>query len=255
MQEDDYDDDDGAGGAGAGTGAGAAAAEDLDEAGADEPINVADMDMFRAWKTCREMVLERGYKISDESADVEPTFEQFKKLDDMERETEEGFMSIQGEKAIEESADEQEEEEEGFVSGKKKLVVKLIRGSDVKKNYLRDQCEANTITIFVITAKPTKNIISTGDEDDDCTYKYELFRYNEVIFNRTRHRLVPKHELMSKEEKKSVLKMYDCKESQIPRMLKSDFMARYYGANSGDMFKIHRPSPSCGTYITYRMVK
>jgi DNA-directed RNA polymerase I, II, and III subunit RPABC1 len=207
-----------------------------DEAGADEPDTVEEIDMYRAWKTCREMLTERGYEITDEDV-VDSSFEAFKLMKAASMvgvpftDMNDYYLSINGEKD----------------GGKKKIVVKLIgQNVGIKKPFLQGLCQSDSTNIFVITAKPTKNIITTT---------YELFRYSEVIFNRTRHRLVPKHELMSKADKDVVLATYDCKESQLPRMLKSDFMARYYGAKSGDMFKIYRPSPSCGTYTTYRMVK
>lgn len=221
-----------------------AVAADDDEAGADEPDTVEEIDMYRAWKTCREMVVERGYRITDDVADS--SFEAFKQMDQgggphMEDGKSQNNIVIHGTKD----------------NGTKNIVVKLIpQRTTINKKYLNDESQgggddddddgSTTTTIFVITAKPTKIIIGAN---------YELFRFSEVIFNRTHHRLVPKHELMSKADKAAVLAMYDCKESQLPRMLKSDFMARYYGAKSGDMFKIYRPSPSCGTYTTYRMVK
>ena len=219
--------------------AAAAAADDDDEAGADEPDTVEEIDMYRAWKTCCEMVTERGYEITniDGEGDLTgSTFEAFKLMKErMEQEAvTQTYISIHGKTA----------------DGKKQIVVKLIPQKFItNKKFLNGESHddgGDTTTVFVITAKPTKIIIAAN---------YELFRYSEVIFNRTRHRLVPKHELMSKADKDAVLETYDCKESQLPRMLKSDFMARYYGAKSGDMFKIYRPSPSCGTYTTYRMVK
>jgi DNA-directed RNA polymerase I, II, and III subunit RPABC1 len=66
---------------------------------------------------------------------------------------------------------------------------------------------------------------------------------------------VPKHLLLTEAEKKDLLLTYDCKDTQIPRMVTTDFVCRYFGAKPGDMFKIYRPSPSSGFYITYRVVK
>ena len=107
----------------------------------------------------------------------------------------------------------------------------------------------DTAIIYIIKSKPNVFVCKEIRDTDVC------FLYTEVIFNRTKHRLVPKHILLSEAEKKDLLHTYDCKDTQLPRMVTTDFICRYFGAKIGDMFKIYRPSPSSGIYITYRVVK
>ena len=81
----------------------------------------------------------------------------------------------------------------------------------------------------------------------------EIFTLNELVVNITEHELVPKHILLSIEEKDALLKRYKIKESQLPKILMSDPVARYLGLKRGDVVKIVRVSETAGRYITYRI--
>lgn len=61
----------------------------------------------------------------------------------------------------------------------------------------------------------------------------EKFREAELLVNITEHVLVPKHEVLSDEAKKELLTRYRVKESQLPKMLIADPVARYYGLKRG----------------------
>jgi len=70
----------------------------------------------------------------------------------------------------------------------------------------------------------------------------------------TKHRLVPKHEVLSPEEAKKVLETYGVEPHQLPLLLSKDPVAKIIGAKPGDIVKITRKSPTAGEIVVYRYV-
>ncbi|MCS7140243.1 MAG: DNA-directed RNA polymerase subunit H [Candidatus Nezhaarchaeota archaeon] len=68
------------------------------------------------------------------------------------------------------------------------------------------------------------------------------------------HVLVPKHILLSKEEKKALVEQLKIKPEQLPWIRASDPVAKLIGAKPGDIVKIVRKSPTAGETIAYRLV-
>ena len=73
-------------------------------------------------------------------------------------------------------------------------------------------------------------------------------------FNIFEHYLVPKHEILSPEEKEDVLKKYRVEPYQFPLIKTSDPIAKVIGARFGDLIRIVRQSPTAGEYVSYRYV-
>lgn len=82
----------------------------------------------------------------------------------------------------------------------------------------------------------------------------ETFVLADLVVNITKHKLVPKHTLLTAEEKAALLERYHLKETQLPRINQHDAVARFLGLRPGNVVRIERNSETAGRYITYRLV-
>jgi len=82
----------------------------------------------------------------------------------------------------------------------------------------------------------------------------ELIPQDFPSFNIFKHYLVPKHEILSPEEKQALLEKYHIEPYKLPRIKASDPAIRLIGAKPGDIVKIVRRSPTAGESVYYRYV-
>ncbi|KAJ1256325.1 hypothetical protein BS78_K047100 [Paspalum vaginatum] len=85
-------------------------------------------------------------------------------------------------------------------------------------------------------------------------FKVDTFQITELLVNITDHALMPKHEVLTAEEKAKFLKEYNVVDSQLPRMLEDDAIARYYGLGKGTVIKITYDSEITRNHVTYRCI-
>jgi DNA-directed RNA polymerase subunit H len=83
-----------------------------------------------------------------------------------------------------------------------------------------------------------------------------FFYMPHIVNNPLNHTLVPKHEIVPKEEVEAIMEKFNMiAKSKFPLLkFHVDPIARLIGAVPGDLVKITRPSPSAGVYIYYRLV-
>ncbi|MBS7639616.1 DNA-directed RNA polymerase subunit H [Candidatus Bathyarchaeota archaeon] len=82
----------------------------------------------------------------------------------------------------------------------------------------------------------------------------ELIPQDFPSFNIFKHYLVPKHEILSPEEREEVLKKYRIEPYKLPHIKTSDPVVRVIGAKPGDIIKITRRSQTAGECVYYRYV-
>jgi DNA-directed RNA polymerase I, II, and III subunit RPABC1 len=114
--------------------------------------------------------------------------------------------------------------------------------------------EKDSVTRAIVVYAEKISSFAKQDLAASTKYTFELFKHSELLVNITKHKLVPKHTLLSDEEKKELLDKYKLNESQLPRILRHDPVARYYGLSRLQVVKITRDSETAGRYITYRIV-
>lgn len=86
------------------------------------------------------------------------------------------------------------------------------------------------------------------------TKKKEETIKNENDFDLTEHVLVPKHEIISEKEEKKILKEFNIKIDQLPKILNTDPIAVSIGAKSGQVIRIERESQTAKKAVAYRIV-
>lgn len=80
------------------------------------------------------------------------------------------------------------------------------------------------------------------------------FNENELLYDIYEHVRVPKHTLLTVDEKQELLRTLRATEDLLPKMQRQDPMARYLGLRVGDVVKIDRYSMTVGHDVYYRIV-
>ena len=109
--------------------------------------------------------------------------------------------------------------------------------------------------VILIYKDNITSFAKTGlDELQKQNINIECFQINELAFNVTKHVLVPKHEKMTREYLKTLLKELKTTEKHLPKIKTTDPVSRYYGGKIGDLFKITRKSENSYETTYYRLV-
>lgn len=133
----------------------------------------------------------------------------------------------------------------------KDLLKELKEVEDLQKHY------NTTSFIIVVQEMPSSTTMNTLMEKDKALQTsggmMQVFQVKELMYNPSKHVLVPKHEKLSEDEVKAVLEKYLVKsKAQLPQIHKTDIMARWLGLRHGDVVRITRYNPTSGEYYYYR---
>jgi DNA-directed RNA polymerase I, II, and III subunit RPABC1 len=110
--------------------------------------------------------------------------------------------------------------------------------------------KSNVYNIVLISAQEMKTKITKVFRNSSFLLKYNLFHYSELVASRKKNFFVPKHELLSNDEKQALLQNNKMQLRDFPAMSVEDPQAKYYGASPGDVFRIYRRN-----FVTASMTK
>lgn len=193
---------------------------------------------FRVRKTSMEMLEDRGYQISEEDQNM--NYEDFT---DRLEENAIQLIAISRENPLKMAYVTFILEARSF--SKKDLVA--------LKATIDEKYPTNEVTVIIVQDKQTPQIAKELQNDE---YKlYEIFSMKNLMFNITHHEIVSKHILLTQEEADLILKQYQTTRAQLPKLLTTDPVAKYYGMKAGDVCKIIRQSPMTGESYYYRILK
>jgi len=121
-----------------------------------------------------------------------------------------------------------------------------IQEINAKISLMKDIDISHSIIIYTGTPTPAvKNVITSCPS---LGLYIELFLVEDLMYNPTTNRFVPKHELTSEKEAKEIREKTD---GNIPILLKNDIIARFYDFRRKDIIRVTRADG----YISYRIVK
>eukprot|EP01088_Endostelium_zonatum_P004980 TRINITY_DN16389_c0_g1_i1.p1 TRINITY_DN16389_c0_g1~~TRINITY_DN16389_c0_g1_i1.p1 ORF type:complete len:210 (+),score=40.40 TRINITY_DN16389_c0_g1_i1:155-784(+) len=193
-------------------------------------------------KTVMEMLRDRGYLIGAE--DFSMTLDKFTSLYSKGGEVKKSDLTLF-------YFHEYDRAEQVFVfwPDEQKVGVKTI-----KRFCEKMQSETVYRGIFILQKALTGFAKQAVRDAHDERFILECFVEEELLVNITHHTLVPQHILLTDAEKQQLLSKYKLKEHQLPRILVTDPVARYFGLKKRQVVKIVRPSETAGKYVTYRLV-
>jgi len=103
--------------------------------------------------------------------------------------------------------------------------------------------------IFIGSGKVTRSALNELADKN-----IEFIPADLVLMEILEHEFVPKHEILSDEEKTNLLEQLKVPATALPYILKTDPVVRVIGAQIGDILKITRKSQTAGETIIYRLV-
>ena len=194
--------------------------------------------LFRVWKTLMQMLQDRHYEVSE--ADLAYTRESFGAMLGESKSRERLVRVVNKQENLDEKL-------MVLFPDETRITVPIIANIAQK---MHNEAIQRTIMITKGNITPTaKNAIV----EVSSHFTIEYFEEKELLVNITEHELVPKHIVMTEEEKQALLTRYRVKETQLPKIQVTDPVARYFGLSRGQVFKIIRNSETAGKYVTYRL--
>lgn len=135
--------------------------------------------------------------------------------------------------------------------------LKDLAADDIMNFVSRYNNKMNIVLVFSNDTISTPIVAQLNRYDKMLQKKggvLQYFHIKNLLFNPTKHVLVPKHTKISAEEVAQVMEKYMIKSKiQIPYILHNDPMAKWLGLKQGDVIKIDRINENSGLSYYYRV--
>ena len=141
------------------------------------------------------------------------------------------------------------DEKENVVCVFMEILVKLNVAEIKKKIFImQEEKISHAIIIHNSLDTPTSQVKGIIENLPNLCMEIEAFPESDLLINITKHSYVPKHEVLSPEKGREFRSKYG---TDIPVLLKTDAISRFYNFHKGDIIEITRRND----YVAYRIVK
>jgi len=157
------------------------------------------------------------------------------------------------------------EKESGSKCYVKYNIYKKLKSNEltkiVKNNFINEDAELTPNDELIIIcndnniliSKKYSNFMSKLENFYYKNYFVQIFNVDSLLFDVTKHNLVPEHIILSDDEKQDILKQYNISENKLPRISRFDPVAKFIGIKPNQVCKIIRNSYTCGESVYYRI--
>lgn len=144
-----------------------------------------------------------------------------------------------------------------LTKGLRKTILSELNDEDISKFIKKYNNKLNIVLIFNNDNISTPYLQVIGKFDKQLQKKggsLQYFQMKNLMFNPTKHVLVPKHTKLTPEEITEVMNKYSIKgKIQMPFILRTDIIAKWLGLKQGDVVKIERFNENSGVSYYYRV--
>lgn len=144
-----------------------------------------------------------------------------------------------------------------FTKGESALLLHFLEDSKLSVKNIKpilETAKVQGVTGILLIIKESMSSQVSEEIRSIKELEIEVFKESDLVFNVTKHELVPRHRIMAEEEKHRFLNERKLKENELPQIFVTDPVVRYFKGKKGDLVEIERKSETSGISYYYRVV-